>query len=521
MTSKEKKKSSHHTKKKHHTMKENNNKTSSSSLFTKKQASIKNKNNNRRTIKSIIWTVIKITTMLTVAVSAVGYIGIKRYLNQGGPFTPWTCSVFGYECEQRYDIKYHGGYVHKDYVAAEQAFIQNFYDGEEVGASVSAYVDGELVLDIYGGWQNLEDQVPYTENTLQMVFSSSKVVTAIVVARLVDQGILSYDEKITTYWPEFGQGKKENVTLGDLMVHAAGVGYLDVPVTSAEAEDTDRFSSILAAQPHNFEGERTRSYHAITYGWYVNEVLKRAANTTIHDTMVNELNKMYNIEWNFKPYQQEYDDRIAPFYSGPPIFQMARMVNLMGGPIAFIKVMMNPDQIIHKSMMSVLDHLNPSDCRRLAHRRIQTPAISGYTNAHSIAKLAAMMANGGKAVVEGEPDLLSPEGYALVTQPVDPPVFDMLVKRAMPQEKGGWGVFDLLVVDGVEFRGWSGMGGSIFFWNQEYNIAFGYAMNAIPSMKSPEKRSRAILKQVVKAALEKKKKQQESSSFTQNDDNII
>ncbi|KAI7856351.1 beta-lactamase/transpeptidase-like protein [Circinella umbellata] len=463
-------------------------------------SSIINKQSTSTKLTSF-WTIVK-----TISVTLLfGSLGVKRYLSQGGPFTPLTCSVFGYKCERKYDVPYHGGYVHEDYVAAEQVFKENFYAGEEVGAGVSAFVNGELVLNIQGGWQNFEEQIPYTENTLQMVFSSTKVLAGIVVARFVDQGILSYDEKITTYWPEFGQGNKENVTLGDLMLHAGGVGYLDVPITSAEAEDPERWSNILASQPHNFGGIRTRSYNSVTYGWYINEILKRTANTTVHNVAVNELNKHYNIEWNLKPYQRQYDDRIPPFYPGPIIFQIARLVELVGGPVNFFKAMFEPNDIGTKSYYGVfLDGIAPTECRRLAERRIETPAISGYTNAYSIAKLAAMMANGGKAVVDGEPDLLSPEGFALSSTRIEPPEIDLVMGKAMPQEKGGWGVFDEIVIEGVEFSGWSGVGGSVFIWNQEHKIGFGYVMNANPSWESPDKRSIGILRQIVKQALIKK-----------------
>ncbi|KAG2223337.1 hypothetical protein INT45_008994 [Circinella minor] len=467
-------------------------------------SSISNKQSNPTTRSTAIWSVFKILTAVVAAASAIGYIGIERYLTQGGPFTPWTCSVFGYKCERRYDVSFRG-YVDDDYLSAAETFKENFYAGEEVGAAVSAYVDGKLVLDLQGGWQNVEEQIPYTDKTLQVVFSSTKALAAIVVARFVDRGILSYDEKITTYWPEFGQGNKENVTLGDLMLHAAGVGYLDVPIKTAEAEDPERWSYILASQPHNFGGIRTRSYHAQTYGWYINEILQRVANTTVHNVAMDELNKQYNIEWNLKPYQLEYDNRIAPFYTGPLLFRATRLLKLVGGPLAFLNAVIHPDNIAAKSLANDLDNISLIDCRRLAARRIESPAASGFTNAHSIAKLAAMMANGGKAIVDGEPDLLSPEGFELSSTPIDPPEIDLLLRKAMPQEKGGWGKFDEVVIDGIEFTGWAGMGGSVFVWNQEYKIGFGYVMNAIPSWQSPDNRSVGILRQIVNEVLKKNK----------------
>ena len=152
----------------------------------KKQGTAENNVDTTSTSASIInkqstgiRSVAKIISGVAIATSLLVFIGIKRYINQGGPFTPWTCCVFGYECEQNYNIPFRG-YVYNDYVAAEQAFKENFYAGEEVGASAFPYLNGKLVLDIQGGWQNGEEQAPYTGNTLQMVFSSSKVLVILL-----------------------------------------------------------------------------------------------------------------------------------------------------------------------------------------------------------------------------------------------------------------------------------------------------------------------------------------------------
>lgn len=83
------------------------------------------------------------------------------------------------------------------------------------------------------------------------------------------------------------------------MQHVAGVPFLDRPITSAEMEDSERFSNILASQRHIFDGERKRSYHAIVGGWYINEVLKRAANETV-DSVAAKFNDAYDIEWRLK-----------------------------------------------------------------------------------------------------------------------------------------------------------------------------------------------------------------------------
>ncbi|KAI8138504.1 beta-lactamase/transpeptidase-like protein [Fennellomyces sp. T-0311] len=432
-------------------------------------------------------------------ISMVTYVAAKRLFNEG-VFIPWRCSILGQNCEERYNVPFRG-YVHPDYTAAQDAFKENFFQGEEVGAAVSAYVDGELVVDIQGGWQNPGEQIPYTDKTLQVVFSSTKALTSIVVAQFVDKGVLDYDEKIVTYWPEFAQGNKENVTLGDLMQHAGGVNYLDKPISSAECEDTERFSRILAAQPHTFGGVRTRSYHAATRGWYVNEILRRVANCTVHDVAL-ELNQRYNIEWNLKPYQEEYDNRITRIYRGPKLLQIQRLISLFGVR-NFLKRIFSNNELYMKTFRSTPDTADVSKVTDLRYRRLEGPSYSGFTNSHSIAKLAAMMANDGKAIVKGEPDLLSPKGYAVALEPV-PLELDLLIGKKFPAVKGGWGKFNEFVIDGVEFTGWTGMGGSIFWWNNEHKIGFGYVMNAMPTLVSPDERSIKILRSIVAQVLKKK-----------------
>ncbi|KAI8150364.1 beta-lactamase/transpeptidase-like protein [Fennellomyces sp. T-0311] len=431
--------------------------------------------------------------------TVLGVVASVRIFNEG-VFIPWSCSVLGYDCSKRYNVEFRG-YVNEDYKSAEDAFKNNFFIGDDVGAAVTVYVDGEIVIDMQGGWQNVEDRIPYTNNTLQMVFSSTKALTSIVVAQMVEKGLLSYDEKIATYWPEFAQGNKENVTVEDLMQHAAGVGFFDKPLSTAEAEDPERFSHILAAQPHNFGGVRTRGYHGTSRGWYVNEILRRVANRTVHDVAM-ELNEKYDIEWNLKPYQEKYDSRIAPFYPAPKLVNLYRVIKLLGVR-GFIDRIFTSEDAIRKMPRGMLDNASLDDHITLRHRRIESPSFSGFTNSRSIAKLAAMMANGGKAIVDGEPDLLNEETYALATGPV-PVDFDLFFQLPMPALKGGWGISDGIAIEGVQFVGWAGMGGSVFIWNPEHKIGFGYCMNGMhPTSDRPDRRSMSILRAVVKRVLEK------------------
>ncbi|KAI7874947.1 beta-lactamase/transpeptidase-like protein [Lichtheimia hyalospora FSU 10163] len=391
-------------------------------------------------------------------------------------------------------------YVHDDYAHVIDLFKDNLKGGHDIGSGVAAYVDGELVLDIQGGWQDVESRVPYTKDTLNMVYSSTKMLTAIVVAQFVDKGVLSYDEKIATYWPEFAQGNKENVTLGNLLRHEAGVGCLDHIITLAEVQDPEQLSTLLATQPHNFNGNLQRSYHGLTGGWYVNEILKRTANWTVDQVAASYMND-YGIEWRLKPYEPEFDHRITRFHLVPQHYEIYNMIRNGVGFARYMWTMMkDKTKVMSRTMgMPAPDGAGPEHVTDKKYRQVEMPSISGYTNARSIAKLAAMMANGGKAIVSGEPDLLSKDTYALASEPMDP-AFDLVLQMPVHMQRGGFPIFEHLDIDGITFNGWAGYGGSAFFWNQEHKIGFGFASNAIIRPMSPDFRSIALLEAIVKQA---------------------
>lgn len=114
-----------------------------------------------------------------------------------------------------------------------------------------------------------------------------------------------------------------------------------------------------------------------------------------------------------------------------------------------------------------------------------------------MAKLAAMMANGGKAIQDDEPDLLDEKTYALATEPVEVE-YDWATRRYVPSLRSGFAVVTEHVIDNVTFIGWTGLGGSILYWNPEHRIGFGYCPNGMARLPSPDHRSLSILEALVK-----------------------
>ncbi|CAG8433392.1 8113_t:CDS:2 [Ambispora gerdemannii] len=447
----------------------------------------------------------------------LGFI-LYRYVISG-PFLPLSCQIIGLECPS---IQV-SGYTDPEFASIRKIFAENFENGDEIGASVTMFYEGVQVVELQGGVMDTRTQRPYDRDTLQLVFSSSKSFASTVIARFVEKGLLDYNEKIATYWPEFAQGNKENVTLGDLMVHRAGVSFIDHHTMKIEdLTDMDHLAKILQEQPHNWNGVPTRAYHACTRGWYLNEIVRRVdpQHRTIGKIIDQELSDSYDIEFHLS-LPEKMDSRVATIYEYPLLRVLGKMIFpswLIAEPLHEIfKDMINPRSIPFKSLVhSAPNQAQPGAYNRREFRVSEGPSYSGITNSRSMGKLAALLANKGQPIRHGEPVLLSETAYELALKPL-PPVYDAVLHETMVPTVGGYGVWRLEGLEDIELLGWGGSGGSLLFWNNEYKIAFAYCMNAFNTALLGDKRAKRMLREFVDIV--KAKHKSSSSSLNSSSTN--
>lgn len=165
--------------------------------------------------------------------------------------------------------------------ATEHAFINNFEStsdlGGELGAQFCAFQNGELLVDFYGGWRDRAKTKPVEEDTLFSVYSSGKVAGALVIAHLVDQDLIGYNQPVISIWPEFGAEGKDALTIGEVLSHQAGLsGISDPDWQSEDWYDWNKTCSTLAAQTPLFSPKSSSGYHPITYGFLAGEIARRA-----------------------------------------------------------------------------------------------------------------------------------------------------------------------------------------------------------------------------------------------------
>ncbi|KAJ3149482.1 hypothetical protein HDU89_003846 [Geranomyces variabilis] len=431
--------------------------------------------------------------------AALASTSVYRHLSSG-PYSPPSCQIFRYGCPT-YPVS---GRVAKGYEGVLEEFKGNFEDGEEVGASFFAWKDGKPVVELTGGFFDTTYSSPYTEDALQLVFSSSKAVAGIAVATMVSNGAFAYSDRIADHWPEFAAGNKENVTIADLMGHRAGVTFLDPEraPTAKDILDLDAFAETLAQQPHNFGGETRGGYHAVTRGWYLNELVRRTdpKKRTLGEYIKEELAGPLGIDY-YLGLDESLHHRVSPLVSYPPlhmVFGLFAPTKWQKEPLpaSIVDALLKTKTVGHKALIaSGPTHpwyeMWPKPYNRPEIWSGESPSFGGITNARALARLAAVMANGGKDPVTALV-LINTKTLEQALTPL-PVLWDHVMGAHLPFATGGWGIIKHLV-HGQEWVGWAGAGGSMIWWNREQNLAFAYVMNAVKLQALGDKRSWRLIK---------------------------
>ncbi|MFI6744422.1 serine hydrolase domain-containing protein [Nonomuraea sp. NPDC050451] len=333
--------------------------------------------------------------------------------------------------------------------AVREAF-DDALENEELGAS--------LVVDLWGGYRDVERTKPWTRDTIVNVFSTTKNVTALAVLVLVDRGLIDLDAPVATYWPEFAASGKENVLVRHVLGHTSGVSGWEQPVAMQDLYDLPASTARLASQAPWWEPGTASGYHALTFGHLLGELVRRVDGRFLTDFVAQELAAPLGADVQIGAREQDWH-RITPVVPPPPLaFDLSGMdpasvaVRTFTGPAPDATVVNTPQG-----------------------RRAEIGAANGHANARGLVDLLRVVSLGGTAggvrllseatverifeVQADGPDLVNGApvkwgiGFGLTPSPVAP---------FLPNGRVAW---------------WGGWGGSLTVMDLDRRLTFAYAMN--------------------------------------------
>lgn len=259
------------------------------------------------------------------------------------------------------------------------AFCEHFRVGSELGASVCVTIGGDVVVDLWGGFADLQHTRPWTRDTLCNVMSVSKGFTAACLHALVDRGLVDLDAPVARYWPEFAANGKDRLPVRWLTDQRAGLPVLEEDLWPGAIFDWEAMTSALARQAPIVEPGRVAAYHIRTSGFLIGELVRRVAGVGLDEFLRREIAEPFDIDFHFGL----DDGEIARTAE----FEAAREGTLLDTSTY------DRDSLIARAGRQMS---SPMDYNGDQYRRSVIPSSNGHGNARSVARLYAILANGGE-----------------------------------------------------------------------------------------------------------------------------
>lgn len=348
------------------------------------------------------------------------------------------------------------GYCDERFNHVRNLFEKRIASGEELGASLCVNIDGENVIDLWGGYADRAKAQPWNQHTLVVVWSCSKIVTALAALILIDRGLLDVDEKVSKYWPEFGANGKENVTIGHILSHASGVPAWDEPITVHDTYSTESATEKLAKQAPWWTPGEYSGYHSFNQGHLVGELARRTTGKTLSQFIVDEITSHLDADFRLGLEREDW----------------SRTAEIIP-PAAFPLDSLDPNSIMTRALSGPVIKAEYSATSEF--REAEIGAANGFGNARSLCRIGSVVSLAG--TVDGKQYVLP--------QTID----KMIQERIRGQDlvlssflRFGLGV-GLPVPQTVPWvpEGrvcfWCGWGGATVVMDLDRRMTIGYAMN--------------------------------------------
>jgi len=287
-----------------------------------------------------------------------------------------------------------GGNVTPEFEQVRFEFERNFLDRGEQGAACTLFHRGVKVVDLWGGYRCTKTRKPWTEQTLSLTFSVTKGMAAAVMAVAHSRGLFDLDEAVATYWPEFAEGGKNQITVRQLLSHQAGLISTDRQLNPQQLADHDLLAKILAKQKPLWQPGTRHGYHTLTLGWYQSELLRRIdpQHRSLGTFFQDEIAGPLGIEFYIGLPGSVAPQRVSTIQGFPRVALVAHLNQL---PPRMVLAGIWPWSFVAKSIR-VLRISNPSDMNNPEYRGVEIPSANGIGQARAVARVYEVLARGGK-----------------------------------------------------------------------------------------------------------------------------
>lgn len=355
------------------------------------------------------------------------------------------------------------GHIDPRFTEVSKKF-QNYLDiGEELGASIAVNLDGETVVDIWGGFSTQDKTKPWERDTIVTIFSTTKTVCALAALILVDRGLLDINEKVHKYWPEFTSHGKSSIQVRHILSHTSGLSGWDLPMTMKDLFNLDQSVETLAEQEPWWTPGSASGYHIYTYGFLVGQLVRKITGKSLKEFVAKEIAGPLGVDFEIGSSEKNWH-RISPLVFPASEASVPPTIDMTSIPA---KTLFNP--ALENSLV---------DTRQW--REAEIGSVNGHGNALSIATMLSIISLGGEA-----------KGIRLLSQKT----VDLIFQE---QSRGIDLVTGMNIRFGVGFAlsgkdtdldwlpegrvcTWGGYGGSIVIMDLDRRLTISYTMNKMDS----------------------------------------
>lgn len=411
------------------------------------------------------------------------------------------------------------GHCDQRFSWVREAFERNFAERDELGAAVCVMVDGEPVVDLWGGVADDTSGRPWDRETMNVIMSCSKGVTSLCGNMLIDRGELDPDAPIAHYWAEFAQHGKGDIPVRMAFNHQSGVAHVDGIIPYGRIADFDHMVELTAATKPFWEPGTRTGYHALTTGWMIGELIRRITGHTPGAFLREEVTGPLGSLDCFLGLPEEHEHRVSrsilfdvaaetgvppgvwellkdPTSRGHQLISALLRIKPLRGPIAaaavrraeardleiglplaLVRELLNPASATFAFLTNIGDYYTTADSR-FSHAG-EIPSAGVIATARGLAGIYAVLSLGGAmngvrlVGSDGIRRMATPQSITEIDAVLGGPTsYTMGFSKSWPSSREGAGV-----IIGEDAFGTPGAGGQLGFADPAYRLSFAYIMN--------------------------------------------